>query len=76
MFNQELRSWVEVIIQKLENKAYQPPRIGWNGGAPSRLEILGSQSLEPVLTDVILSDPVRSLNCNNHVNADGSRPGF
>jgi hypothetical protein len=40
------------------------------------LEILGSQSLEPVLTDVILSDHVRLLNCNIPLNTAGSRPGF
>jgi hypothetical protein len=32
MYGQELGSMVESVIQKLEDKAYQPPRICWNGG--------------------------------------------
>lgn len=33
MYGQELGSMVESVIHKLEDKAYQPPRICWNGGA-------------------------------------------
>lgn len=58
MYGQELGSMVESVIQKLEDKAYQPPRICWNGGARSSREMLDSQSsgqeAEQDSTDVML----------------------
>jgi len=67
---------VDLLIQKLEDKAQQPPRICWRGEMLATLETLGSQSLESDLTAAIQLDSAMMPNCNNRLVSAGSQLGF
>lgn len=64
MFDQELGMKVELVIQKLEDRANQPPRISWDR------EVLRSGGVGyPIfgagLIDAIQRSNVLDMNCNN-----------
>lgn len=61
MLSQDLGSSVELMIQKLEDKALQPPSLCWKEETYSSLEVSDSQALVPVSIDVIQSDVALAL---------------
>lgn len=61
-----------MVIQKLENKASQPPRICWDGGMISSMGTSVVQSSSLVYAGVIQFDVLQEAVCNDMLDAGRS----